>query len=93
MINKATCGDKTRYTSRQEAITAIDGIANDRRSTKSKTKPTKSYFCTVCQGFHIYTESRKKILRKQAPKNMHTEKVFKRERQLVIRNFSSKPIP
>lgn len=53
------CG-KITYSVRQEAIDSIKGQHKDKRFIKSKIKSGYSYFCVLCQGWHISSNEQKR---------------------------------
>jgi hypothetical protein len=90
---------KTIYVDRPAALAAIKGWANEKRAHKknSGASPSHAYFCEGCNGWHIMTEGKRVVRKKTAPKETRTipDQFIKKHKEygnLVIRNFTSKPL-
>lgn len=71
------CG-KHIYVNRQQAMTAINGMKNERltgfaggnkKNKRAKRQPGRTYFCHGCNGWHLNTEGKNAI---KHPKNGST---------------------
>lgn len=64
------CG-KTIYLTSRDAIEAIKGLMKDNQDRngtfKANRLPSRAYFCEECNGYHLYTENKKKALTYNAP--------------------------
>ena len=83
------CG-KTIYFSRNLANEAISGLQVDKRYNRSNKRPSRSYFCDDCQGWHIHTENKIKAVklkskqRTQKESNSKPEETRKMERDMKV---------
>lgn len=86
------CG-KEIYTERKKAVEAINGKnAHGRRGGKMTAG---TYFCTDCDGWHIYSQGKKKMKKRDETNHelkTHPDHHGKQKHQgmLQIKNFSSK---
>lgn len=87
--------DKRAFSSRPEAIEAMMGMKQDR---KSKVKHGSVYHCEGCNAWHITTKKKKNYpvvttsetkFRKDVDRQNENKS---RNKTLIIKNFSSKPI-
>jgi hypothetical protein len=64
------CG-KVVYTTRREAIAAVDSLSKDRRVTRSRRQADGAYFCAPCNGYHLFTKGKRRRL-KAEPLHTHS---------------------
>jgi len=66
------CG-KTIYPTLREAIEAIKGMFKKFPDRASLVQPSKAYFCDHCQGYHLYSESKRPKKNKSISEEIDTE--------------------
>lgn len=88
------CDDKHRFATNAEALAAMQGRLKDGNARMRRTKPvsTKVYHCTFCNGFHLYTEGKRRTFSKHKPKEIRSIPVYKKDNRLIVRNYSSRPV-
>lgn len=90
------CG-KIIFKTQAEAIKAIEGFHADNRPTRVNRKPQNTYWCDACEGYHVYSRRKKHAPKKSFKKEFKTKETKNQPHKynhnnLVIRNFTSKPI-
>ena len=88
MINQESVCGKTVYNDRPAALSAIVGMNHDRGSDKANKQPNKTYFCKPCNGWHIFTEGKKKKM-----KGKSKEQSLKHDQPLSIQSSCKKWTP
>lgn len=53
------CG-KQVFISMKDAVAAINGSHKDKRKSKSNKRPSKTYFCEICNGWHLTSQEQRR---------------------------------